>query len=149
MQGAEITRMVQTVGGKGGALLEKAATETVDRCMSTARDLDRPWYRMFPGMVLNMLLNGIGMNSACDDGVCTVSSGGRTHTVLSGSKWRDEWAGARDGTHVVTLYHDGRVPDGILRRCKSGRLHLYVQDYVRGLGACAEHISALPSRLGN
>ena len=37
-------------------------------------------------MILNMLLNEISTDSACDDGTCTVSSGGRAHTVLSGSK---------------------------------------------------------------
>ena len=38
MQDAEIARMVQTVGGKGGAHLGKAAAEAVGRYVSAARD---------------------------------------------------------------------------------------------------------------
>ena len=66
-------------------------------------------------------------DSACSDGVCTVSSGRRTHAVcnMSGSTWRKEWADAEDGTHIVTLYHDGHVSDEVVHRCRPGRLHLY------------------------
>ena len=145
----EIARMVQTVGDERGTLLEKAAREAVGRCVSAATGPSRLWHRVFPGMVLNMLLNEIGLDSACSDGACTVSSGRRTHAVLSGSAWRKEWADAEDRTHVVTLYHDGHVPDEAVHRCKSGRLHLYVPDYVRGLDPCVKRISALPAKLKN
>ena len=149
MQNDEIVRMVQTVGDEGETLLEKAAGEAVDRCVSAAMGSSRLWYHVFPGMVLNMLLNKIGLDSACSDGVCTVSSGWRTHTVLSGSKWRKEWADAEDGAHIVTLYHDGHVSDEVVHRCKPGRLHLYVPDYIQGLDPCMKRISTLPSKLGN
>ena len=149
MQDAEIAHMCRIVGGRGGALLEKAAGEAVYRCVSAAMGPSRLWHRVFPGMVLNMLLNEIGLDSACSDGVCTVSSGGRAHAVLSGSTWRKEWADAEDGAHIVTLYHDGHVPDEVVHRCKPGRLHLYVPDYVQGLDPCVKHISALPGKLRN
>ena len=100
-------------------------------------------------MVLNMLLNEIGLDSACSDGACTVSSGGKVHAVLSGPAWMKEWDDAEDGTHVVTLYRDCHVSDEAVRRCKSGRLHLYVPDSVQGLDPCVQHISALPGKLRN
>ena len=109
----------------------------------------RLWRRAFPGMALNMLLNEIGLDSACSDGVCTVLSGRMTHAVLSDSTWRKEWADAEDGTHIVTLYHDGHVSDEAVHRCKSGRLRLYVPDYVQGLDPCVKRISTLPSKLKN
>ena len=145
----EVARMVRIVGGRGGTLLEKAAGEAVDRCVSAAMGPSRLWHRTFPGMVLNMLLNEIGLDSACSDGVCTVSSGRRTHAVLSGSTWRKEWADAEDGAHIVTLYHDSHVSDEVVHRCRPGRLHLYVPDYVQGLDPCVKCISALPGKLKN
>ena len=60
MQNDEIARMVRAVGDERGTLLEKAAREAVDRCMSAAMGPSRLWHRAFPGMVLNMLLNEIG-----------------------------------------------------------------------------------------
>ena len=145
----EIARMGRAVGDERGTLLEKAAREAVDRCVSAAMGPSRLWRRVFPDMVLNMLLNEIGLDSACSDGVCTVSSGRRTHAVLSGSTWRKEWADAEDGAHIVTLYHDSHVSDEVVHRCKPGRLRLYVPDYVQGLDPCVKHISALPSKLKN
>ena len=149
MQDAEIARMSRIVGGSGGALLEEAVGEAVGRYVSADMDSSRLWYRVFPGMVLNMLLNEIGLDSVCSDGVCTVSSGWRTHAVRSGSTWRKEWADAEDGAHIVTLYHDSHVPEEVVHRCKSGRLHLYVPDSVQGLDPCVRHISALPGKLIN
>ena len=145
----EITRMGQVMGGNGGMPLEKAACEAVDRCVSAATGPSRLWRRVFPGMVLNMLLNEIGLDSACVDGACTVSSGRKTHAVLSGLAWMKEWDGAEDGTHVVTLYHDCHVSDEAVCRCRSGRLHLYVPDCVRGLDPHVRGISSLPAALKN
>ena len=98
MQNDEIARMVRAVR----CWRRPPARQST---MSAAMGPSRLWHRAFPGMVLNMLLNEIGLDSACSDGVCTVSSGRRTH-VLSGSTWRKEWADAEDGTHIVTLYHE-------------------------------------------
>ena len=151
MIGEEIARQVRITTGMDKAAKTKAAAESVRRCMSAARERYRPWYRVFPGMVLNMLLNEIGMDSTChdEDGACTVSHNERRHAVLSGSAWKDEWADAEDGTHIVTLYHDGHVPDDIMHRCKDGKLHLYVPDYVDKYDGFVKHISVLPDKLKN
>ena len=145
----EIARQVRATKGMDMAAKKKAAAESVKRCVSAGRERNRPWHRVFPGMVLNMLLNEAGMDSAChdDDGACTVTSHEGTHAILFGPAWRDEWADAEDGTHIVTLYHDGRISEEILHRCKSGRLRLYVPDYVTGHDVCVKSISVLPKNL--
>ena len=145
----EITRQVRATKGMDMAAEKKAAAESVKRCVSAGRKWNRPWHRVFPGMVLNMLLNEAGMNSAChdDDGACTVTSNEGMHAILFGPVWREAWAGAEDGTHIVTLYHDGRISEEILHRCKSGRLRLYVPDYVTEHDVCVKSISVLPKNL--
>lgn len=49
MQNDEIACMGRIVGCKGGTLLEKAASEAVDRCVSAAMSPSRLWRRVFPG----------------------------------------------------------------------------------------------------
>ena len=119
----EIARQARATEGMDMAAKKRAAAESVERCVSAGRKRNRPWRRVFPGMVLNMLLNEAGMDSACrdDDGACTVPSDEGVHTILFGPTWRKAWADAEDGTHIVTLYHDGRVSEEVLHRCRSGR----------------------------
>ena len=144
----EIARQVRATKGMDKAAKKKAAAESVKRCVSAGRKRNRPWRRVFPGMVLNMLLNEVGIDSTCrDDGACTVTSNEGTHAILFGPTWRDKWADAEDGTHIVTLYHDGRISEEVIHRCKSGRLRLYVPDYVTGHDACVKRISLLPKHL--